>query len=501
MKRPRRLLAAAALAATGVVAIAATSIDASPGAANASADKPWHLTSESQFRLQPPPAATSRTTKKELAQLRRLQAKRTPQTVKTIKKWNAQAAVNPWVDTLLQAIQSYRPRPPMAAYRMAIFFTGLHDALIAAYDSRNAYAGSSRPAPSKLDKKLKPAIKNTAGSTYASPEAAIAGAAETLLPYLFPEAPKAVYEQAGAEAVSSRLSAGLNYRTDVQRARLLGRNVARTVIEHAKTDGRTNSGLPYPRLSGEAFWTPTPPTYEPPFGGPTGTWRPWLMSTAGQFLDAIPGPSEYGSPAFMSQLLTVVNAVKNETQAQRNTAFFWDDGPGTLTPPGHWAAIAEGLIKESALSTRQAVRVLAYLGAAEADAAIASWSTKYYYWSIRPITAIWRLCGDGSILCTEAQVSADPSIAPFRNTWYSVIPTPSFPSYPSGHATFSGAASRVLAHFFPASAQKLESLAAEAASSRLYAGIHFPEDNNDGLALGRAVADLAIQRAEASGGD
>jgi membrane-associated phospholipid phosphatase len=496
MTRPRRLLAAAALAALSVVAVASTSIDASPG--QATVGKPWHLTSVDQFRLHAPPTATSPTTKKELAELRRLQAKRTPQTVKTIKKWNAGAAVNPWTDLLFQAILNYRPRPPLASYRIAIFLTGLHDAVAAAYDSRQAYAAESRPAPSKLDRRIKPALKNTAGSTYASPEAAVAGAAETLLPYLFPEAPKSLYVQAATEAVSSRLSAGLNYRTDVQRARLLGQKVAQAVIEHEKTDGRTNTALPYPRRVGEAYWTSTPPTYEPPFGGPTGTWRPWLMSSASQFLNAIPGPSAYGSPAFMNQLLTVVNTVKNETQAQRDTVFFWDDGPGTLTPPGHWISIAEALINKSSLSTRQAARVLAYLAAAEADAAIASWGMKYYYWSIRPITAIWRLCGDGSTLCTEAQVSADQSIAPFRDTWYSVIPTPSFPSYPSGHATFSGAAGRLLGYFFPASAQELTRLAEEAAMSRLYAGIHFPEDNDDGLALGRAVADLAIQSAEAS---
>jgi membrane-associated phospholipid phosphatase len=119
---------------------------------------------------------------------------------------------------------------------------------------------------------------------------------------------------------------------------------------------------------------------------------------------------------------------------------------------------------------------------------------------VRPITAIWRLCDGGQTLCTEAQVVADPGRAPYRNKWYSPITTPSFPSYPSAHATFSGAASTVLASFFPAAADKITAMAAEAAQSRVYGGIHYPEDSRDGLALGKMVGQLAVARAQLDGG-
>ena len=124
---------------------------------------------------------------------------------------------------------------------------------------------------------------------------------------------------------------------------------------------------------------------------------------------------------------------------------------------------------------------------AEADAAVAAWGMKYYYWSIRPITAVWRLGADGKLL-TEATCTATPTLCVYRGTWYSPITTPAFPSYPSGHATFSGAGAGVLAYFFPAAAQKVKDMAAEAAQSRVYAGIHYPEDSRDGLILGRNVA-------------
>lgn len=491
------LVVAGALAA---VLVTASSVGARRGSADPATWKPWHLTSAAQYRLPPPPGAKSATTKKELAQLRRFQAKRSPQSLKAIKTWNGQLGVLPWTDIFLQSFQSYRPRPPAASYNIAILYTALFDALVAANDSRDAHAARSRPAPSKLDPRIKPLGKVKPGSTYASPEAALAGAAETILPYLFPDAPASQYHKAATEAINARLYAGLNYSSDLQGARLLGQKVAQIVIAKAVTDGRaTATGFPYPRLTGEPYWVVTPPAYEPPFGGPAGTWRPWLMSKNDQFLHAVPGPTTYGTPEFMQQLMAVVDTVNHETDAQRKVAFFWDDGPGTVTPPGHWVAIAETLIKRYKPTNEQAVRALAYLGAAEADAAVVAWGMKYYYWSIRPITAAWRLCDGGQTLCTEAQVTADPTRATYRGKWYSPITTPAFPSYPSGHATFSGAGAGVLAYFFPSAATQVRDMAAEAAQSRVYGGIHYPEDSRDGLILGQDVADLAIAKAKTDG--
>lgn len=500
--RRRRLLAAGML--TTAAGLAALVLSSTGGAGRTTVDpatwKPWHLASASQFRLPSPAAAKSATTKRELAQLLRFQKTRTPQRLQAIKKWTGQIAVVPWTDLLLQAFQSYRPRPPAAAYDLAIFYTGLYDAMVAACESRVAYATMTRPAPSKLDPRIKPAVKAMSGSTYASPEAAMAGAAEILIPYLFPDAPAAIYRQAANEAVSSRLWAGLSYRSDVQQGRLLGQKVARLVIDQSKKDGRaTSTGFPTVKPAGDGYWSPTAPAFEPPFGGPAGTWRPWLMTANDQFVNSLPGPSPYGSQAFMDQLMATLNTVKNETQAQRNIAFFWDDGPGTLTPPGRWISIAEDVIKEQRPSNEQAVRALALQSAAEADAGVGAWRIKYTSWSVRPIAAIWRLCDGGRTLCSEDAVRADPSRAPYRSKWYSPITTPAFPSYPSAHATFSGAASSVIAYLFPAAAAKVTALAEQAAQSRVYGGIHYPEDSRDGLVLGRMIGQLAIERAKSDG--
>jgi len=103
---------------------------------------------------------------------------------------------------------------------------------------------------------------------------------------------------------------------------------------------------------------------------------------------------------------------------------------------------------------------------------------------------------------------------PIDATWSSYIATPAFPSYHSGHSTRSGAASTVLTDLLgtlsftvtthtdhglvppqgPRSFDSFDAAADEAAISRMYGGIHYAFDNNDGLASGRCVGGKIIAR-------
>src|SRR5262249_13767631 len=147
--------------------------------------------------------------------------------------------------------------------------------------------------------------------------------------------------------------------------------------------------------------------------------------------------------------------VASPTPSETEIARFWADGPGTVTPPGHWFQIAGELIARDGLDTPRAARLLGLLGATLMDAAISCWDTNYAYLLLRP-------------------TQADPGLV-------TPIPTPPFPSYTSGHATFSAAASEVLAQFFPQDAARLRGLAEEAALSRVYGGIHYRFDSEVGM--------------------
>jgi membrane-associated phospholipid phosphatase len=169
----------------------------------------------------------------------------------------------------------------------------------------------------------------------------------------------------------------------------------------------------------------------------------------------------------------VYDVSKSLTVEQQQVAQFWADGPGTITPAGHWNTIALDLIKKYMVYTSEAAVILGALNTAQADAFIACWDAKYTYWEIRPVTAI-RQGIDG--------------------TWTRYLQTPFFPSYVSGHATASAAAAEILAHFFPKDAGWLRDWAKTAARSRLYGGIHTAIDNEAGLRLGQHVAGATLQR-------
>jgi len=283
---------------------------------------------------------------------------------------------------------------------------------------------------------------------------AVHGAAAEVLGQLFPDRAAAFGERAGELTRS-----GAQLRA--------GRAIGAGVVERARTD---NSDAAYTgtRLFGVGHWT-EPPGVPGPLEPAAGQWRPWnIPSGSAHRPPPPPGP---GDPGYADQVAEVHETSLALTPEQRRIALFWADGAGTETPPGHWNRIALDLLEDARLPQKKAARMFALLNTAQADAFIACWDGKNAYWSERPVQAVRR--------------TIDPS-------WTPLIPTPPFPSYPSGHSTTSGAASTVLAALFPRHRRELTAMADEAAISRLYGGIHFSFDNDDGLTLGRLVGHAAL---------
>ena len=163
--------------------------------------------------------------------------------------------------------------------------------------------------------------------------------------------------------------------------------------------------------------------------------------------------------------------VAKRSLIQAGKARFWQSSATSTL----WDGFASDLITRYSLDLPHAARVLALIGVAIADGEIACWDAKYTYWVARPITV-------------------DPTLDV-------LFPTPPFPSYPSAHATISNAAAVVLAHLFPDDAADLLDLAEEAAASRAWAGIHYPMDNDAGIALGREVGYLVAEVARVDGAE
>jgi hypothetical protein len=223
------------------------------------------------------------------------------------------------------------------------------------------------------------------------------------------------------------------------------------------------------RYYGSGAWQPTPPYfYYPPDEPFAAAWKTWVLQSASQFR---PSPPAFGSARFIKDLREVVEVQQTLTPAQRAIAKFWVDGSGSVTPPGHWNQIAVDLVRKHGLNEARTVKLFAILNMALADTFIAAWDAKYYYWTARPVTLAPVVLG------VQMQTA---------------ILTPPFPSYLSGHAAFSGAGARVIGDFFPTQAGSLDAMADEAAMSRLYGGIHYRHDNDDGLMLGRTISALVL---------
>ena len=275
---------------------------------------------------------------------------------------------------------------------------------------------SNPPRASRALALLSVAMDRAAAATPGS-KPAIDAAATTVLDYLYPNL--------GLKTKSAPDNGGKHG------GYALGRRIGQEVVARAASDGSDSLWTgSVPIVPG--CWVPTPPGFvSSPLEPTAPSWRPWNISSGSQFR---PGPPPaFGSAQWLSEVQQVYEVSQQLTPEQKAIALYWADGAGSVTPPGHWNKIALEFIREHALTTPQAAHVLAALNTAQADAFIAGWDTKYTYWTMRPVTAIRMLI--------------DPS-------WSPVITTPPFPSYVSGHATTSAAASTVLEHFFPAEAER-----------------------------------------------
>jgi hypothetical protein len=306
-----------------------------------------------------------------------------------------------------------------------------------------------------------------AGASHAcSPAAGVAAtqAAATVAAAITP--PESPRFQALAQAEAARVAATGVGEGAIECGRRTGTAAGALLALRAGRDGGNQVCVATPP-TGPGLWVPTPPAYLPALEACAGRWRTWQIPDGSWHRP--PPPPAVESPAYLAATREVYEVGVNLTDEQRRIADLWAGGP--ITPAGVWVQIALELLAVHPSSQLRAAHILAVQAMAQADAFIACWNAKFTYWTERPVTAIHRLI--------------DPM-------WRSYLVTPPFPSYVSGHSTQSAAAAVVLGSFFPAERDRLWSQALEAAESRLYGGIHFRFDNENGLRLGSDIGRAAL---------
>ncbi len=389
--------------------------------------------------------------------------------------------------------------PPANSRTMGMMGAAVYDAVNSVNRSHSAYLGYFDPTTSGSSTDMSAAAATAAYQTLSSIYTDLYGASN---PY-----------QANFDSLYSTQMTTIGSGNAQTRGIEVGMAASQAMITARANDGWNAVATYTPQTLGTVGrWQPgsTPGAW----GSGNGTFlqsqwsqmTPFTLNTGDQFRPGGPNgyqPNNYTAWVQSAAYEAEFNQVKElggatsatRTTEQTNIAYFWVDGPGTASPPGHWNRIAQTVSAAAGLNLEQNARLFALLNIAEADTGIASWDAKVYFDTWRPMLAINTASTDGNPNTLEDAA------------WAPLIPNPSFGSYTSGHSAFSMVGATILAEFFGTDDiafttdtespflplgytrdfSSFSEAAEEAGMSRIYGGIHWMSDNLDGAVLGESV--------------
>jgi hypothetical protein len=328
----------------------------------------------------------------------------------------------------------------------------------------------------------------------------------------------------------------------------LGNLIGQHYVDSHANDGH-NLPDAYTPTDAPGHWSSDPlvlPDVQKGWGSDWGYVTPWAMPNSDHF-DAVIDLPDLNSQEYTDAFIQVkaygerVSGVRTEDQTRIGLFWAYDrpnlPGKAGVGPPP--VLFVENMIDIAAQvgnTPADNARLFAMATVAQADAAIAAWDVKYEEDFWRPIAAIRA---DASHDDDNPETIEDP------NWEYLGAPgfdpnssdddfTPPFPAYTSGHATMGGAIFKALELFYgtndfsvadasigadPVTGQYVlesneagsggmrnyvrftqegplapgmeDSPEGENGMSRIYLGIHWLFDQQDGIALGNAIAEYA----------
>ena len=338
--------------------------------------------------------------------------------------------------------------PTLSSRALAIVHLAMHDAYFGVRGVANI------PGPAVPPKKLyllAPPVPPPADSDI-NRSTAVSGAAATALTQLFSG------QRSFIEAKVAEL-AGKNGTSDAAFSH--GRKVAYAVLDARKDDDKVtpkdddycasagplrhrkdplNPGQPYLGVGYgklKTFAVKTWQTLNPPPPRPSATYANHFAEVYGKG----------GDPSLKTTTRTPDETV---------IGYYWAyDGAMKIgTPPRLYNQVARVIAKSKNNTTDQNARLFALIHCAMGDAGIHAWHYKYCYDLWRPVVGIReddKSCGPAGV--------PDPVITPPGDPFWKALGaphsneakvnfTPPFPAYPSGHATFGGAAFEVIRLFY-----------------------------------------------------
>lgn len=334
-------------------------------------------------------------------------------------------------------------------------------------------------------------------------------------PYLGPvDAPAAASAEAAAIAAAHRVlvelladqAESLDARRAVSLAALpdgapkragiaIGEAAARAMLAKRANDGM-DTDVPYTPGTLPGQYRPTPPDFTPAFGAQLGRVRPFAIDSTARY--RVPPPPALRSERYTRDYEEVKRvgdmASRERPQDRTDVAHFYE--PDGIVPIYFSAARQVSVAQGKTLAEN--ARIFALLGMALFDAMVVCFDSKYFYDYWRPMTAIRLGHTDGN-----RRTDADPN-------WTPLVFTPPFPSYPSGHASFGGAARRVLERVFGKDGLAItlaspevpdvvlhyaswQQITDDIDDARIYGGVHYRFDQEEAARQGRKVGRYVLR--------
>ncbi len=377
---------------------------------------------------------------------------------------------------------------------------------IAVHDALNA-----------IDRRSRPYAYNVRGPHGASPEAAVAAAAHTVLATLIDQLPLVPQSciDAGlaiADADYATALAGVPVGTAKDQGIELGNDAAEAILAVRSNDGAVgpflNFDCPQDTEPGEYQCTPGTPfiAFE--------VWEnvtPFVLKHSSQFRPR--PPYRLTNKKYTADYIEVktlggdgVTTPSGRDPEETEIALYWWE-----SSPLKWNRVARVVSPAQGLDLWENARLFGLLNMALADGYVAMVDAKNHFNYWRPVTAIQNGETDGN-----PDTTGDPDWTPLRGT-------PPNQDYPSGHSIEGGAGAEVLKQFFgtdrisfrdcsatlpvpvlapvnPCSVSSpvfrsytnFTQAAVENAHSRIFIGFHFRNAVEVGTAYGRKIGKRAV---------
>jgi hypothetical protein len=271
----------------------------------------------------------------------------------------------------------------------------------------------------------------------------------------------------------------------------VGEAAAQALIAARANDGSAPPQFHMPVSTAPGEWQTTQGC--PPAGGILFHWRsvvPFGIESSSQFRSA--PPPRLTSRRYTDDFKEVKRVGSADSGARSQDRADVANFYNVVLAVGTWNPVARELAALHPRSLTSDARTLALLNMAISDGLVTVMETKYHYRFWRPETAIPAADADGN-----RKTEADADFKPF-------LPTPCFPSYPSAHASASYAARTVLEELYgsrpllvnlstPALPDinlrytKLSDITDDIDDARVYGGIHFRFDQEEGAVQGRKI--------------